>query len=187
MALIIGLDTGGTFTDAALLDTEKKQVLATAKSLTTRHDLAVGVGDALSQILQQWDGAVSDLSLVSLSTTLATNAVVEGIGGVVGLVLIGFDDDVLERANLKTALGADPVLRITGGHKTDGKPQAPFDAAGLKQKIEDIAPHVASFAVASHFATRNPEHEHLARDIITEQTGKPVTCSSELSSGLGGP
>ena len=187
MALIIGLDTGGTFTDAALLDTEKKQVLATAKSLTTRHDLAVGVGDALSQILQQWDGAVSDLSLVSLSTTLATNAVVEGIGGVVGLVLIGFDDDVLERANLKTALGADPVLAITGGHKTDGRPQAPFDAAGLKQKIEDIAPHVASFAVAGHFATRNPEHEHLARDIITEQTGKPVTCSSELSSGLGGP
>lgn len=187
MALIIGLDTGGTFTDAALLDTSQKQVLATAKSLTTRHNLAIGVGDALSQILAQAQVNTDELRLVSLSTTLATNAVVEGVGGVVGLVLIGFDEGVLERANLKAALGSDPVIFIGGGHRTDGRPQAQFDEAGLKQHIKKLAPHVTSFAVASHFATRNPEHEHLARDIITSQTGLPVTCSSELSSTLGGP
>ena len=54
MALIIGLDTGGTFTDAALLDTGTHQVLATAKSLTTRDNLAIGVSDAMRQILGQW-------------------------------------------------------------------------------------------------------------------------------------
>ena len=51
MPLILGLDTGGTFTDAALLDAENRQVVAHAKSLTTRHDLSVGVGAAMAEAL----------------------------------------------------------------------------------------------------------------------------------------
>lgn len=187
MAFIIGLDTGGTFTDAALLDTQNKKVIATAKSLTTRHDLAIGVGDALNQVFTQWGGKAEDLSLVSLSTTLATNAVVEGVGGVVGLILIGFDEAALDRANLKQALGSDPVAFISGGHRTDGKPQAPFDEHALIEQLDLMATQVSSFAVASHFATRNPEHENRAKEMIIARTGLPVTCSSELSSTLGGP
>lgn len=187
MALIIGLDTGGTFTDAALLDTGTHQVLATAKSLTTRDNLAIGVSDAMRQILGQWAGKPDDIGLVSLSTTLATNAVVEGIGGAVGLVLIGFDEDILSRASLASALGSDPVIHIAGGHKTDGKPQSKLDTAGLAEQAQNLAGRVSSFAVAGHFATRNPEHEEAARQILTEHTGLPVTCSSELSSALGGP
>ena len=53
-----------------------------------------------------------DIGLVSLSTTLATNAVVEGVGGRVGLVMIGFDEAALERADLARALGRDPVAFI---------------------------------------------------------------------------
>lgn len=187
MALIIGLDTGGTFTDAALLDTDKNQILAKAKSLTTRDNLAIGVGDAMRQILDHWSGNAGDINLVSLSTTLATNAVVEGIGGAVGLVLIGFDADILSRASLATALGSDPVIHLAGGHKTDGKPQSKLDEAGLAEQAVAIAGRVSSFAVAGHFATRNPEHEELARTILSQKTGLPVTCSSELSSALGGP
>ena len=48
MSLVLGLDTGGTFTDAALLDTTSGDVLATAKALTTRADLSVGVGGAIA-------------------------------------------------------------------------------------------------------------------------------------------
>ena len=187
MALIIGLDTGGTFTDAALLDTGTNQIVAKAKSLTTRENLAIGVGNAMHQILDQWSGNAEDINLVSLSTTLATNAVVEGIGGAVGLVLIGFDQDILSRANLATALGSDPVIHLAGGHKTDGKPQSKLDEAGLAEQAAAIAGRVSSFAVAGHFATRNPEHEELARKILSDTTGLPVTCSSELSSALGGP
>ena len=41
MALILGLDTGGTYTDAALLDADAREVVAYSKSLTTRNDLSV--------------------------------------------------------------------------------------------------------------------------------------------------
>ena len=187
MSLVLGLDTGGTFTDAALLDTTSGVVLATAKALTTRADLSVGVGGAIAACLDNWGGPAARISRISLSTTLATNAVVEGVGGRVGLILIGFDDKVMERAGLAAALGADPVLQITGGHKADGRQQAPLDEAGLAAGIEEMAAQVASFAVAGHFATRNPAHEAKVREILLTTTGLPVTCSHELSDSLGGP
>ena len=98
MSLVIGLDTGGTYTDAALLDVDRSVVLATGKALTTRDDLSVGLGGAIAKILADFDGTPDDIKMVSLSTTLATNAVVEGVGGRVGLFLIGFDEAALERA-----------------------------------------------------------------------------------------
>ena len=51
MTLVVGLDTGGTFTDAALLDMSERRVIASAKSLTTRHNLAIGVGNAIDALL----------------------------------------------------------------------------------------------------------------------------------------
>ena len=187
MSLVLGLDTGGTFTDAALLDTADGRVLASAKALTTRADLSVGVGGAIAACLENWGGPRKTISRVSLSTTLATNAVVEGVGGRVGLILIGFDDGVLGRAGLGAALGTDPVLQIAGGHKADGRQQAPLDEAGLAAGLEAMAAQVASFAVAGHFATRNPVHEAKVREILLNTTGLPVTCSHELSDALGGP
>ena len=110
MSLVIGLDTGGTYTDAALFDVDQGVVRTTAKALTTREDLSIGLGVAIVKVLAAYDGKPDDIQLVSLSTTLATNAVVEGVGGRVGLFMIGFDDGVLERADLARALGRDPVL-----------------------------------------------------------------------------
>ena len=82
MTFVIGLDTGGTYTDAALLDAAGERVLATGKALTTRDDLSIGLGAAIAKILQAFDGPASEIGMVSLSTTLATNAVVEGVGAV---------------------------------------------------------------------------------------------------------
>ena len=187
MTLVIGLDTGGTFTDAALLDSAAGTVLGTGKSLTTREDLSIGVGGAIARVLEGFDGAPGDIGLVSLSTTLATNAVVEGVGGRACLVMIGFDETALERADLARALGQDPVIFISGGHNADGTPQARLDEPALRAAIESGRDGVSAYAVAGHFATRNPEHETRARDMIRELTGAPVTCSHELSSSLGGP
>ena len=187
MTIILGLDTGGTFTDAALLDTATGTMLAKAKSLTTRQDLSIGVGGAMRAVIEKWGGDPGDIGLVSLSTTLATNAVVEGVGGRVGLILIGFDEGALERADLAKALGNDPVCFINGGHRNDGAPQAAFDKETLAQQAQQLKDDVSAFAVASHFATRNPEHEIAAREILRAETGLPVTCSHELSSSLGGP
>ena len=187
MTIVLGLDTGGTFTDAALLDTATGTMLAKAKSLTTRQDLSIGVGGAMRAVVEKWGGNPADIGLVSLSTTLATNAVVEGVGGRVGLILIGFDEGALERADLAKALGNDPVCFISGGHRNDGAPQAAFDKEALTTQAEALKDDVSAFAVASHFATRNPEHEMAAREILRSVTGLPVTCSHELSSSLGGP
>ena len=63
MTLVIGLDTGGTYTDAALVDTADGRVLATGKALTTRDDLSVGVGGAIRRILDIYDGKASDIVL----------------------------------------------------------------------------------------------------------------------------
>ena len=200
MSLVIGLDTGGTYTDAALLDAASGQVLATGKALTTREDLSIGLGGAIARVLdayvtgngqtgggQTGGGKPGDIGLVSLSTTLATNAVVEGVGGRVGLVMIGFDEAALERADLARALGQDPVAFITGGHKPDGGVQAMLDRDALRHAAETFGDEVSAFAIAGHFATRNPEHEMAARDLLRELTGLPITCSHELSSALGGP
>lgn len=187
MSLVLGLDTGGTFTDAALLDKQGRTVLATAKALTTRADLSIGVSKAIEAVLKEWNGDAADISQVTLSTTLATNSVVEGVGGRCALVLIGFDADVLKRAGLEAAIGQDPVLQIAGGHKPDGSEQAAIDITELTAELAKLDGQVSSFAVAGHFATRNPCHEKEVRDHLSQITGLPVTCSHELSNALGGP
>ena len=107
MALLLGVDTGGTYTDAVLIRDEK-EVIASAKSLTTRHDLAVGVGEAVGAVLASGAAPVDQISMVSLSTTLATNALVEGQGGRVGLIYIGFREQDLATHGLAEALKGDP-------------------------------------------------------------------------------
>ena len=187
MTLVIGLDTGGTYTDAALLDTATGTVRATGKSLTTRDDLSIGVGGAIRRVLEDFDGSAADIGLISLSTTLATNAVVEGVGGRVALLMIGFDETSLQRADLARALGQDPVFFINGGHAADGAPQAQLDEAAIREAVKSTEGEISAYAIAGHFATRNPAHESRTRDLLRDLTGAPVTCSHELSSSLGGP
>lgn len=186
MALLLGVDTGGTYTDAALVRGED-EVIATAKALTTRHDLAVGVGEAVRAVMDAAGVSPRDVALTSLSTTLATNALVEGQGARVCLVFIGFSERDIARQGLDEALRGDPVIRIAGGHGHNGAEAAPFDADALRASLADLGPTVTGFAVAGQFGVRNPAHEIAAREIIRDVTGAPVTCSHELSAKLGGP
>ena len=95
--LRLGIDTGGTYTDAVLVN-NADQFVTGVKALTTHSDLAVGIGSALAQLPRSELGSVG---LVSLSTTLATNAVVEGQGAPVGLILAGYSSAQAERAHLE--------------------------------------------------------------------------------------
>ncbi|SFR52141.1 N-methylhydantoinase A/oxoprolinase/acetone carboxylase, beta subunit [Yoonia tamlensis] len=187
MAYSLGVDTGGTYTDAVILDESSDKVIATAKSLTTRPDLSKGVGAAIDAVLAQAAVAPADIALVSLSTTLSTNALVEGQGGCVALIAIGFDAADLQRAGLAEAMGGDPVIAVQGGHNHGGAEVAPLDLAALNAGLDQLDPNVTAFAVAASFATRNPAHEIAVRDALRRHLGKPVTCSHELSQVLGGP
>lgn len=187
MAFLLGVDTGGTYTDAVVLDDSAQRVVASAKALTSRPDLALGVGAAIDAALAQSGVPARDIAMVSLSTTLATNALVEGQGGRIALVFIGFDASELTRAGLQDALRGDPVIALAGGHTHAGSEAAPFDLAGLQVALAGLDAGITGYAVAASFATRNPAHEIAARDLIRDLTGLPVTCSHELSSALGGP
>ena len=187
MAYLLGVDTGGTYTDAVILDEAADAVIGKAKSLTTRADLALGIGRAVDAALAGAGVQPSQIAMVSLSTTLATNALVEGQGGRVALIVIGFDADDLERGGLVEALKGDPVVRLAGGHNHAGGQAAALDMAALEQAVTELSGDVMGFAVASRFATRNPAHEVAARDLIRRVSGRPVTCSHELSAKLNGP
>ncbi len=186
MALLLGVDTGGTYTDAVILRDEQ-EVIASAKALTTRHDLAIGVGGAVRAVLAQSGVAAADISLASLSTTLATNALVEGQGGRVALVFIGFKERDLEAHGLLGALKGDPHVVLAGGHNHAGGEASPFDEVGLRQFLQVHGTQVGGFAVASQFATRNPAHELRAMEIIAQMTGRAVSASHQLSAKLNGP
>ncbi|MBK0329489.1 hydantoinase/oxoprolinase family protein [Rhodobacteraceae bacterium F11138] len=186
MAVLLGVDTGGTYTDAVLLRDEA-EVIASAKALTTRADLAIGVGAAIGAVLERSGVLASEISLASLSTTLATNALVEGQGGRVALVFIGFRESDLEKHGLHDALKGDPAVVLSGGHSHAGSEAQPLDIAALKTFLDSECDGVSGFAVAAQFATRNPAHEVLAAQVIAERTGAPVTCSHQLSAKLNGP
>jgi N-methylhydantoinase A/oxoprolinase/acetone carboxylase beta subunit len=184
MAILLGIDTGGTYTDAVLFDADSDTILGSAKALTTKHDLTIGIRHALESVLS---GPPSDIGLVSLSTTLATNAIVEGQGSPICLLLLGYPPDALDRSGLRQALGDDPVVFIDGGHTVSGEEQAPLDLDAARQAIQAHAPGAAAFAVSGYFAVRNPAHELAVRRLIRELTGLPVTCGHELTSNLDAP
>ena len=186
MVLLLGIDTGGTYTDAVILRDEET-VIASAKSLTTRHDLAEGIGRAVRAVLGQADVDPAAISMASLSTTLATNALVEGQGGRVALIYIGFRERDMEAQGLRAALKGDPVLICTGGHDHAGAEAAPLDTDAVRAFLTEQGAEVSAFAVASLFATRNPAHEAQAMALIGEMTGKPVSASHQLSAKLNGP
>ena len=187
MAYFLGVDTGGTYTDAVVLDAVADIVRGKAKALTTRPDLAAGVGAAIDAALAAADVPAAEVAMVALSTTLATNALVEGQGGKVALVAIGFSEAEMARAGLDEALRGDPVIYVSGGHTHAGTEAVPFGADALKKALADLPAGITGFAVAASFATRNPAHEIAARDMIRAVAGKPVSCSHDLSQALGGP
>lgn len=187
MAHLLGIDTGGTYTDAVLLDEHTDNIVARAKSLTTRPDLSRGIGAAIDAVLDESGVAPSDVAMVSLSTTLATNALVEGHGGRVALIFIGFEEAELHKADLSDALNGDPAIIVTGGHSHAGTEIAPLDVDGIRAVLETFSTTVTGVAIASRFATRNPAHEIQVRDLVRDVLGVAVTCSHELSQSLGGP
>jgi len=189
MALMLGIDTGGTFTDAVLVvDDVGGAVVAQAKSPTTHHDLTIGVSGAVNAVLAAAGAdAAAQIALVSVSTTLATNALVEGHGEPAGLFTFGFSDGELGRTGLGSAVAPELLVNLDGGHDAHGNEREPLDLEAIERSAKALAPQVTAFAVAAQFSVRNPGHEQAAAQLIRESTDRPVTASHELSSKLDGP
>lgn len=185
MRLILGIDTGGTCTDAVVMNGAATDVVASAKVATTHHDLVIGIGDAVAAVLERAAVDGSAIGLVSLSTTLATNALVEGRGEPACLVLAGFGEG--ERRRVAIDDERHRVEIVPGGHDATGRELAPLDPSALARVVETTADRISAYAVACQFSVRNPAHELAIAAFLTETSGLPVTCSHELSSRLDGP
>ena len=183
MTYRLGIDTGGTYTDAVILD-QHDAVVATAKRLTTRLNLQQGIADALDALPA---ALLENVSLVALSSTLTTNAAVEGKGAPIGVILIGYDQRQSQATGLHSLLGSREIANIDGGHDADGQPLCLLDETTLRERIAAWQGRVSAFAVSSTFSVRNPAHELRAAEIVREMTASPVTCGHELAASLGAP
>ena len=183
----LGLDTGGTFTDAVVVSAEGR-IIASAKALTTPWNLAIGIGNAIRAVRAALPAPDRGrrVTLVSVSTTLATNAIVENRFSPVCTLLIGFDAGMVLRSGLDTR-GSGVVVRIAGGHGAAGEESAPLDEAAVRQAVIEHGSRVEAFAIAANFSVRNPAHERRAREVVRALSPKPVTCAYEISSQLDAP
>jgi N-methylhydantoinase A/oxoprolinase/acetone carboxylase beta subunit len=185
--VLLGIDTGGTYTDAVIVTDEiVPRVQRSAKALTTHHDLAIGIREAMTSVVDR--GEAPRVGLVSVSTTLATNAIVEGHGGQVCLVTMGFDPHDLARGDIDSALRDGTRVSITGGHSSHGEELAALDLDELDRALVGLDVNgFTGFAVVGQFAVRNTAHEEMVRDHLRQRFGIGVTCSHELTAKLDGP
>ena len=174
MSFILGIDTGGTYTDGVLLDSENKVVVEKAKAFTTYQDLSIGIEECIDNL---GEICAEQIKMVSLSTTLATNAIVEGRGGKVGLILIGYQPT-----------GRFPAQRmsmVSGGHNGKGKANCELNTEELNKAIGIMKGKVDTLAISGIFSIRNPEHENQARELVRREWDVPIICAHELSASLG--
>lgn len=175
------MDTGGTYTDAAIVDMDTLEVLSKGKSQTTYHDLSIGILGAIDEALGSDAFDRKDIQFVGLSTTLATNSILTGKGGKVGHIGIGWTPMGDYRS------GADMDAYIKGGHGVWAQQVAPLDIAALEEAVDRMQSEVDSFVVSSHFSVYNPAHELEAARIIKNRTNLPVVLGHHLTSQLGVP
>lgn len=174
MALVMGIDTGGTYTDGVILDTDKKKILSKTKVFTQRNNLSSSINECIDNLMLC---KPENVSLVCLSTTLATNAIVEGRRGKVGLLLIGGRPD--------GALPADICIELQGKLSIKGAETESLSPHEVYAAVMQLEGQVEAIAVSGYASVRNPSHELQVKDMIREKLPLPVICGHELTSQLG--
>mgnify|MGYP000689980474 CR=1 FL=1 len=175
MKIGLGIDAGGTYTDAVVYDIADGKTLSKSKALTTKWDFTRGIGEALAGLDR---GMLQSVEMVALSTTLATNAIVEGEGQKVGMILMPpyglFDRKDIAYESKAVVAGA---LEISGQERT------PVDPDEVRRTVRRMVDRdqVRAFAVSGFAGSINPAHELAVKQIIREETGLFVTCGHELS------
>lgn len=174
---IIGIDTGGTFTDAVLMDKESGKVVATAKKPTTHYQLAKGTGVALAELSAKTTFAPEQIEAVVVSSTLATNSVVENKGARVAIIVIGYVKQF--------KLPVKAVVFVKGGHTVQGLEEEPLDLDYLVKLINALKTDVDAYGVCSAMSIKNPTHELVTEKAISMIDPKPVFCSHRISNLAG--
>lgn len=183
----LGIDVGGTNTDAVLID-EKLQVVAEIKHPTT-GDIYDGILGALKEILEVSGIDRSEITQAMLGTTQCTNAIVErknlapigimriGAPATLGIPpMVDWEEEIRE-------IAVESVI-IGGGFEYDGKELAAFDEAAARAFFERMKGKVSSIAISCVFSTVRNDHELAAAKLCREVMGDEVhvSISSEIGS-----
>lgn len=166
----IGVDVGGTNTDAVLMDGDR--VLGTVKTPTT-DDVTSGVTTALRRLVDATAVAPGAIQAVMIGTTHFTNAVIEARRLMpTAVVRIGLPATkalpplVDWPGRLRQAIGGRVYL-CHGGHEFDGRQLAPLDPAELERVAEGVEREgVRSIAISAVFSPFNPEMEQRAAELL---------------------
>ncbi|GAA4559365.1 hydantoinase/oxoprolinase family protein [Pseudonocardia xishanensis] len=185
--LRIGIDVGGTNTDAVVLDSANR-LLAKHKTPTT-PDLTSGITAALEVVLGQVDQPTERITHVMLGTTHATNAILEHrdllkvavlrIGAPATLSIPPFSDWPDE---LRQVVSAGEAV-VPGGSEVTGRPLAAFQRDEVARFLEKVAGRAEAVAISGVFSPVSGEHEHLAEQVVREVLGTEIPVS--LSQGIG--
>jgi N-methylhydantoinase A/oxoprolinase/acetone carboxylase beta subunit len=183
----LGIDVGGTNTDAVILD-RADQVLAKAKVPTT-PDVTGGIVAALDAVLRSSSIEVSRITHAMLGTTHATNAVLERRKlHRVAVIRIGAPATLGVRPMFEwpadlTAVVAAGATVVAGGIEFDGRDLSPFDDDAVAAFLGSVAGRCDGVAITSVFAPVSPRHELLAAEIVKRELGEvPVSLSHEIGS-----
>jgi len=184
----LGIDVGGTNTDAVILD-EGYNPLAKAKTPTTA-DVTEGISTVLSKVLSEGGVAPEEIKYAMLGTTHCTNAIVERKRlNRVGIIRLGRPATLAIKPmtgwpeDLKEAVG-NCFWIVGGGHEFDGRRIAPLDEEGLRRALDEIKGRVDAVAICSVFSPVDSEHEQRAAEVVAEELGEdvPVSLSHEIGS-----
>ncbi len=178
---ILGIDTGGTYTDGVLIQRHTREILKSSKTLTTKPALSGGILGVLNDLLPD---DPSQIKLVVISTTLATNAIAEGKGRPVGLFLLGYDPALIQGFSLDSRFSTTSYHYFQGGHDLYANEQAPLDIEGIRATAKMIEGEVEAVAISGYFSPFNASHEEQAFQIISDTITQPVVLGHELSTRL---
>lgn len=184
----IGIDVGGTNTDAVILDCQDR-VIAKVKKPTT-PDVGSGIRSAMQAVLQASGLDVTSITQVMFGTTHCTNAIATRQGLVkVGVVRLGAPATTAIPplftwpADLRDSVLIRSVV-LRGGHEFTGDEISALDEAGLRSTARAMKSKVQAIAITGVFSPVNPEHEARARAILQDELGSEIsiTISSEIGS-----
>ena len=190
----VGIDIGGTFTDAVIL--AENGELHIAKVLTRIDDRAAGFLNALDQVCERGNSRPQELEFLSHGTTTATNALVENTLASVGFVTnLGFTDMLeigtqqrhstygLRTPNPPAIVPRDRCFGVTGRLDAQGRELQPVDPDQVRSVAAELRDAgVEAIAVCLLFSFKDPKHEqHVAEILREELPDTPISISSDLA------
>lgn len=184
----LGIDVGGTNTDAVILD-EDDRLLAKGKTPDT-DDVITGIERVVSQVVRDAGVEPGEITHAMLGTTQVTNAIIERRGlARVGILRLGAPATKAIRPlaawpqDLRAGVEG-PAEILPGGVEYDGRPISAFDEAAVRSAVREMREGVEAFAVSSVFSPVRDDDERRAAEIIIEETGEgtAVSISSEIGS-----